>query len=58
MNHVVQVSIMGLVTVQAFYLPWCMVALNVAMGGSPMGDLLVNIVANSPASLLRSKSNI
>ena len=32
---------MGMVSVQAFYLPWCMVALNVAMGGSPAADLLV-----------------
>jgi len=39
-NHTTQVSIMGMVQVQAFYLPWCLVALNVAMGGSPFQDLL------------------
>ena len=32
---------MGMVSVQAFYLPWCLVALNVAMGGPPAPDLLV-----------------
>lgn len=32
---------MGMVSVQAFYLPWCLVALNVAMGGPMATDLLV-----------------
>merc|ERR1712118_367463 len=39
-NHTTQVSIMGMVTVQAFYLPWCLVGLSVAMGASPVADLL------------------
>ena len=41
-NHTTQVSIMGMVTVQAFYLPWCLVGLSVAMGASPVADLLVS----------------
>ena len=40
-NHTTQVSIMGMVTVQAFYLPWCLVGLSCMMGASPVADLLV-----------------
>ena len=49
---------MGMVSVQAFYLPWCMVALNVAMGGSPAADLLVRCApyTHLPPSRLETAS--
>ena len=34
------VSIWGLFTVQAFYLPWAFLVLGMVMGSSPVGDLL------------------
>ncbi|KAJ4952244.1 hypothetical protein NE237_029076 [Protea cynaroides] len=35
-----QISIYGLVTLKAFYLPWAMLALDVIFGSSPIPDLL------------------
>ncbi len=40
------ISLMGLVSIQAFYLPFALLALDLAMGGDWMSDLLGIIVGH------------
>lgn len=52
------VSLMGLVSIQAFYLPFALMALSLAMGGDWISDLLGIVVGHLCAPLLVSAFHV